>query len=173
MLQTPHTPQTPSLRVCIPRSTPYDNASKCYTRAPTRQVAFNSQLCIYATPTPAALPVSQMLVFPMPCNVLYIVASLPLPQFQHSNYITTHFPPQHPLPFSDSLISILPCGPLIPETAPEGFEDMSLLYLRISRTISWKAASTLVRDFADVSMNLQPNCRASDSPSMGDTNVSL
>jgi len=43
--------------------------------------------------------------------------------------------------------------------------DISLLYLRISRTMSKKALSTFMRDFADVSMNLQPNCRATASPS--------
>ena len=43
---------------------------------------------------------------------------------------------------------------------------MSLLYLRISRTMSKKALSTLMRLFAEVSMNLQPKERASALPSV-------
>ena len=43
---------------------------------------------------------------------------------------------------------------------------MSLLYFRISRTMSKKALSTLMRDLADVSMNLHPNERASALPSV-------
>ncbi len=43
---------------------------------------------------------------------------------------------------------------------------MSLLNLRISRTMLKKALSTLMRDFAEVSMNLQPKPRATASPSI-------
>lgn len=55
---------------------------------------------------------------------------------------------------------------LLPEPLPPGLEDMSLLYLLISRTMSKKALSTLTRVLADVSMNLQPNPRASAAPSV-------
>lgn len=55
---------------------------------------------------------------------------------------------------------------LLPEPLPPGCEDMSLLYLRISRTMSKKALSTLTRVLADVSMNLHPNPRASAAPSV-------
>ena len=83
------------------------------------------------------------------------------------NHMTTH-PPQQPRSLSWSLISILLCGPLPPAMpgTPEGYVDISLLYLRISRTMSKKALSTFMRDFAEVSMNLQPNCRATVSPSV-------
>ena len=55
---------------------------------------------------------------------------------------------------------------LLPEPLPPGCDDMSLLYLLISRTMSKKALSTLTRVLADVSMNLQPKCFARSRPSV-------
>ncbi len=49
--------------------------------------------------------------------------------------MTAHLP-QHPESWSCPSISILSCGPLDLEPLPPGYPDMSLLYLRISRTIS-------------------------------------
>lgn len=49
-------------------------------------------------------------------------------------YITTHFP-QHPASFSLSWKSIPSFG-LAPLPPPPGYPDMSLLYFRISRTMS-------------------------------------
>lgn len=43
---------------------------------------------------------------------------------------------------------------------------MSLLYFRISRTMSKNALSTLMRDLAEVSMNVQPKERARSRPSV-------
>ena len=97
-----------------------------------------------------------------PCQVFNPYRLPPLP----SSHIITHLPPQQPAELSSPPISILCCGPLLPEGTPDGYDDISLLYLRISLTISKKALSTLVRDFADVSMNLQPNLRARVSPSV-------
>lgn len=87
-------------------------------------------------------------------------------------HMTVH-PPQQPRSFSRSLISILFCGPLPPAIpgTPDGYVDISLLYRRISRTMSKKALSTLMRDLAEVSMNLQPNCRATASPSAQQTHL--
>lgn len=51
------------------------------------------------------------------------------------------------------------------EPLPPGYEDMSLLYFRISRTMSKKALSTLMRLLAEVSMNVQPKEWASALPS--------
>ena len=56
-------------------------------------------------------------------------------------------------------------SPLMPPPGPGGY-DISLLYLRISRTMSKKALSTLIRDLAEVSMKAQPNRRANSSPSI-------
>ena len=50
-------------------------------------------------------------------------------------YMITHFP-QHPLDLSWSPISSLCVGPFMPDGAPEPYADISLLYRRISRTIS-------------------------------------
>lgn len=99
------------------------------------------------------------------CRICF--ASLfPFTSVHPNPYIITQ-PPQQPPRFSPSLISIFDCGPFDPNPgAPlSKLPDICLLYLRISRTISQNALSTLMRDFADVSMNLQPNCLASDSPS--------
>jgi len=95
---------------------------------------------------------------------------------QHNRTINLHMtvhPPQQPRSFSRSLISILFCGPLPPANpdTPDGYVDISLLYRRISRTMSKKALSTLMRDLAEVSMNLQPNCRATASPSAQQTHL--
>jgi hypothetical protein len=79
----------------------------------------------------------------------------------------THPPLQQPRPFSPSLISIFDCGPFEPDppAPPSKFPDICLLYLLISRTMSKNALSTLIRDFADVSMKLHPNFLANASPS--------
>lgn len=80
-----------------------------------------------------------------------------------NSHITEHLP-QQPASPSRSSISILSWGPFC-APLPPGYPDISLLYFRISRTMSKKALSTFIRDFADVSMNLQPNDRASALPS--------
>jgi hypothetical protein len=73
---------------------------------------------------------------------------------------------QQPASLSLSLTSILLIGPpLFDVPLPVEYPCISRLYRRISRTISWNALSTLIRDLADVSMNLHPNDRAKASPS--------
>lgn len=53
-----------------------------------------------------------------------------------SNYITMHFP-QQPAFSPGSLTSILPSGAREPNAPdPDGYDDISLLYRRISRTRS-------------------------------------
>ena len=78
------------------------------------------------------------------------------------HYITVHL--QQPPSWSSSILRLSML--LLPEPLPPGCEDMSLLYLLISRTMSKKALSTLTRVLADVSMNLQPKPRASAAPSV-------
>ena len=85
-------------------------------------------------------------------------------RISHS-HITKHLP-QHPPRDSGSSVLNFVVGPVGPLDVPEGYPDISLLYRRISRTVSKKAFSTLMRDFADVSMNLQLNFLATCSPSI-------
>ena len=93
-------------------------------------------------------------------------SALPSPFFYQSciidTYITTHLEQQPP----DDPSGLGGRGRPSGGEGSDGYDDISLLYLRISRTISKNALSTLMRDLADVSMNAQPNCRARSSPSI-------
>lgn len=87
--------------------------------------------------------------------------------------MTTHLL-QHPGLPSESCFGRLPLYPPLPIAGPpDRYDDISLLYLRISRTMSENALSTLRRDFAEVSINAQPNWRARSSPSGEDSMISL
>jgi len=74
-------------------------------------------------------------------------------------------PEQHPPPCPSSVWNCFTCE----FGAPGRPAACSLLYFRISRTSSVKASSTLIRFFAEVSINRQPNLFASCSPAADDT----
>lgn len=77
-----------------------------------------------------------------PCAVLAVlVPAWLLPAIMHCrrapfDHITTHLPPQHPADDPSCRCAEPLPGPFIAVGAPDGYEDISLLYLRISRTMS-------------------------------------
>jgi hypothetical protein len=122
------------------------------------------------TPLFAHLQMSKLLLYPFDIVESFQFRLRTL-QAAPRIYMIVH--PQHPLDFSPPSTSILDVGPFdpLPPEMPSKLPDICLLYLRISRTISQNALSTLMRDFADVSMNLQPNCLAKSAPSVRNVSV--
>ena len=98
-------------------------------------------------------------------------------------YQTTTQPPQHP-PWSPSPESLgytpappalklattgrpvcCSCGHIRHDVRIQRSDKLTLLYFLISRTRLLNASSTLMRCFAEVSINLQPKCLARSRPS--------